>query len=268
MTPEWLAAYLALGAGVGVLAGLFGIGGGLLLVPALLFSFRAQELGLEQPLHLALGTSMAIILLTSFASARKHHTHQAVDWAFVGKVTPGIWLGTLLGTAFAAQVSGPPLALFFAGFVLLVALHILFGGQTTGHRALPGHAGISTFGLVTGSLSSLVSIGGGTFVVPFLAWCNFPLQRAIGTSAAVGIPVALGGTVGYITGGWTAMPHTATYLGYVYLPAVALVAGASMLTAPLGARLTHSLNVGLLRKLFALLLLALAVKMAATVLNP
>lgn len=258
---EWPLAYLALGAIVGWLGGLFGIGGGLILVPALLLSFEMQHFSGPNLLHLALGTSMATILFTSLASMRKHHHHGAVDWRTVRTIAPGILIGTTLGTVFAASVSQYFLVVFFALFVYFAATQILLDIRPHPARQLPGMAGMTLFGGLTGSLSSLVSIGGGTFVVPFLVWCNIPLRRAIGTSAAVGFPVALGGTAGYIATGWTDTGLPDLHLGYVYLPALLWIALASIVTAPLGARAAHLMNVGLLRKLFAVLLMAAATRM-------
>ncbi len=258
---EWPIAYLALGAVVGWLGGLFGIGGGLILVPVLLFSFEAQHFPAANLMHLALGTSMATILFTSLASMRQHHQHGAVNWMVVRTISPGILLGTALGTLFASGVSPQFLAVFFALFVYFAATQILLDMRPHPARQLPGTAGMTLFGTLTGSLSSLVSIGGGTFVVPFLIWCNVPLRHAIGTSAAVGFPVALGGTLGYVATGWPETGLPALHLGYVYLPAMLWIALASIVTAPLGAKAAHHMKVGRLRKLFAILLIAVATRL-------
>lgn len=257
----WPVAYLALGAVVGWLGGLFGIGGGLILVPALLFSFEAQQFPDTISMRLALGTAMATILFTSLASMRQHHEHGAVNWRVVRTITPGILLGTALGTLFASSVSPQFLAVFFALFVYFAATQILLDIRPHPSRQLPGATGTTLFGTLTGSLSSLVSIGGGTFVVPFLIWCNVPLRHAIGTSAAVGFPVALGGTLGYVATGWAAANLPAPHLGYIYLPPLLWIALASIVTAPLGARAAHRMKVGRLRKLFAILLIAVATRL-------
>jgi uncharacterized membrane protein YfcA len=255
---EWPLAYLALGAVVGWLGGLFGIGGGLILVPVLLFSFEAQRFPDAISMHLALGTAMATILFTSLASMRQHHRHGAVNWRVVRSISPGILLGTALGTLFASSVSPQFLAVFFALFVYFAATQILLDIRPHPSRQLPGATGMTLFGTLTGSLSSLVSIGGGTFVVPFLVWCNIPLRHAIGTSAAVGFPVALGGTAGYIATGWAEASLPEPHLGYVYLPALLWIALASIVAAPFGARAAHRMKVGMLRKLFAILLVTIA----------
>lgn len=263
---EWALAYLLLGALVGFLGGLFGIGGGAILVPVLLFLFDAQHFAPDRLLHLALGTSMATIIFTSLASARKHHQHNAVDWQVVRRITPGILLGTALGTLLATNIPQRWLAVFFALLVCFIAAQMLFDARPNAARQLPGAAGMTFTGVFTGCISSLVSIGGGTVVVPFLIWCNVPLRRAIGTSAAVGFPVAAGGTLGYVFTGLGVHALPAPSLGFVYLPALLWVALASFAMAPLGARAAHHMKVGLLRKLFAILLLALAAKLLFRVL--
>ncbi len=257
----WDAAYLILGAITGYLAGLFGVGGGLVLVPVLLMLFDAQQFPAENIMHLALGTSMASILFTSLASMSKHHQHSAVNWQVVRSITPGILIGTALGTLLAASIPTRGLGIFFALFVYFAAAQMLLEVRPPASRQLPRIGGITLAGILTGGLSSLVSIGGGTIIVPFLLWCNVSLRNAIGTSAAIGFPVAVGGTIGYVLTGVSAHDLPAHSLGFVYLPALFWVALASTITAPLGAKATHYLKVGLLRKLFAVLLIALATKL-------
>ena len=258
---EWYAAYLILGTATGFLAGLFGVGGGLVLVPVLVLLFDAQQFPGDHLLHLALGTSMATILFTSLSSMRKHHQHGAVNWQVVRSITPGILLGAGIGALSASSISQDYLGLFFAVFVYFAAVQMLFDARPHPSRQLPSIGGMTLTGTLTGWLSTMVSIGGGTIIVPFLVWCNIPIRNAIGTSAAVGFPVAVGGTVGYILSGQSLPPLPGYALGYVYVPALFWVALASIITAPLGAKATHHLNVGLLRKLFALLLILLATKM-------
>lgn len=258
---QWALLYLLLGAVVGWLGGLFGIGGGLILVPVLLFYFDVQHIPVDVSLHIALGTSMATILFTSLASLRKHHQHGAVSWHFVWRVAPGILLGTAIGTLLASHIPANFLTIFFALFVYFVAVQILLDIAPHPSRQLPTTSGLTLFGMLTGCLSSLVSIGGGTFIVPFLVWCNFSLRRAIGTSAAVGFPIALGGSVGYIVSGWQNQNLPVPHLGYIYLPALLWIALASVLTAPIGARAAHRMKVDKLRKLFAILLIVIASKM-------
>jgi len=207
------------------------------MVPTLTLMFAAQAaFPAGEVLHLALGTSMATILFTALASLRAHHRHGAVLWPVVAQITPGILLGTLLGTLFAASVPARPLALFFTGFVCLIALQMILDVKPKPSRELPGTGGVLAVGTGIGAISALVAIGGGSLTVPFLTWCNVRVQNAIGTSAAVGFPIALGGSLGYIVNGWEQPGLPAWSLGYIYLPAFIWLVPASMLSAPLGAR--------------------------------
>lgn len=264
---EWYAAYLISGAVAGFLAGLFGVGGGLILVPVLLLMFDAQHFSAEYSMHLALGTAMSTIVFTSLSSMRKHHQHGAVNWQVVRHITPGILLGTALGALLASHIPTRGLAIFFTLFVYFAAAQILIDKRPHASRQLPGMAGMTFTGILTGWLSSLVSIGGGTIVVPFLIWCNVPLRHAIGTASAIGFPIAVGGTLGYIAVGSHIDALPEPHLGYVYLPALFWVALASVLTAPLGAKAAHNMKVELLRKLFAVLLVVLATKLLMKVLG-
>lgn len=258
--------YALLGASVGLLGGMFGIGGGTVLVPVLLLLFDAQHFPPEHVLHLALGTSMATIVFTALASLYKHHQHKAVNWSVVRTITPGILIGTALGTLLATRIPTQAMGLFFALFVYFAAAQILFDVKPPASRQLPGNLAMGSFGVFAGTLSSLVSIGGGTVIIPFLLWSNLGLRRAIGTSAAISFPVAIGGTTGYIANGIHATGLPAYSLGYVYLPCLIWTAAASVITAPLGAKAAHQLPVAVLRKLFAVLLLVLATKLVFKVL--
>jgi len=263
---EWFAGYLVLGSVAGFLAGLFGVGGGLVLVPVLLMMFDAQHFVPEHIMHLALGTAMATILFTSIASMRKHHQLGAVNWQVVRHITPGILFGTAVGALTASAIPVKGLGIFFALFVYFAAAQILLDKRPHASRQLPGLPGMTLAGSLTGWLSSLVSIGGGTIVVPFLVWCNVPIRHAIGTAAAIGFPIAVGGTLGYIAVGWGAQGLPDMHLGYIYLPALLWVALATVLTAPIGAKAAHRMKVELLRKLFAILLIVLATKLLFKVL--
>ena len=263
---EWYAAYLMLGAIAGFLGGLFGIGGGTILVPTLLVLFEGQDFPPEYTMHLALGSSMAVIVFTALASMHKHHQHGAVNWRVVRRITPGILLGTALGALSAATIPARGLGVVFALFVYFAAIQILLDLRPHATRQLPGAVGLTAAGTFTGWISSLVSIGGGTVIIPFLIWCNVPLRHAIGTASAIGFPVAIGGTLGYIAIGLHLNTLPEPHLGYVYLPALLWVALASVATAPLGAKAAHRIQVGVLRKLFAVLLLGLATKLLLKVL--
>jgi len=253
--------YLALGAVAGIFAGLLGVGGGAIMVPILAMLFAARGFPAEHLVHMALGTSMAAIVFTSIASLGAHHRHGAVSWPVVRSITPGILAGTLVGARVAARIPAKPLAVFFACFVTYAAVQMILDVKPKPSRELPGPLGMFAVGAGIGGISALVAIGGGSLSVPFMTWCNVRVQNAIGTSAAIGFPIAVSGTVGYLWGGWDAAGLPQGSLGFIYLPALAGTATASMLAAPLGARLTHRLPVAALKWTFAALLVVLSAKM-------
>ena len=261
MAAAWLM-YIALGGFAGVLAGLLGVGGGLVIVPILTFIFTANGMPVEYILHLALGTSLASIMFTSVSSLRAHHQRGAVDWSVVRRITPGIMAGTFFGSWVAAQLSTFFLKAFFVVFLLYVAVQMLLDIRPHPHRQLPGVWAMSGVGGAIGGISSLVGIGGGSMSVPFLIWCNVAMRTAIGTSAAIGFPIALSGGAGYVVNGLSSGPLPPYSFGFVYLPALLGVSAASVLTAPLGAKLAHNLPVSGLKKIFALLLIVMGTKMA------
>jgi len=261
MTSSWLLTYFLLGGGIGVLAGLFGIGGGGVMVPVLTSLFAAQAFPPEHRLHIALGTSMAAIVPTAISSLLAHHRRGAVLWPVVARLAPGVVVGTFAGTFVASSLSTRPLAAFFAAFMAFVAYKMFRDVVPQASRGLPSAPTLAGVGAGIGGVSALVAIGGGSLTVPFLAWCNVRLQTAIGTSAAVGFPIALMGALGYILTGLGISGLPAGTLGYVYWPAALAMAAASSFTAPLGARLAHRLPVATLKRLFAVLLVLLALHM-------
>jgi uncharacterized membrane protein YfcA len=260
---EWWWAYLAIGAAVGFLAGLLGIGGGMIMVPMLVFVFTAKGFPAAHMMHLSLATSMATIVFTSLASVRAHDRHGAVDWAVARAMAPGIVAGALAATLIAGFVPTRPLAIFFTGFMFYAATQMFFEVKPKASRQLPGAAGLFGAGAAIGAFSGLLAAGGAFLSIPFLAWCNLPLKRAIGTAAANGFPIALAGTAGYVLNGMRVEGLPEGSLGYVYLPGVALIVAASMPLAPVGARLAHVLPVKPLRIVFALMLFAIALRMLA-----
>ncbi len=259
---EWWLIYLLTGALVGFFAGLLGIGGGLIIVPVLISIFTAQDFPADRVIHLALGTTMATIIFTSAASLRTHHRHQAVDWQVVKNITLGIFVGTFGGAALASSMTGQLLSIIFVIFIFYAATQMLLQFRPSAIFQLPGKIGMFLVGSIIGMLSSLVAVGGGLLSVPFLTLCNMTLQRAIGTAAAIGFPIALAGTAGYIANGYLQPETLPEYsLGYVYLPALVWLVPASMLTAPLGAKLTHSTKTAILRAIFVVLLYGLGIRM-------
>ena len=258
----WILAYLVAGTVIGFFAGLLGIGGGMTLVPILAALFTAQQMVPEHVMHLALGTSMAAVLFTGSASVREHHKLGSVDWGVVKRLAPPMAAGTLLSTLASGWLPQRALALAFAVIVVGAATQIWVGRKPRPGHGLPGSVALWGVGLIIGVIAGLVSAGGAFLSMPFMMRCGVPVRTAIGTGAALGLPVAVLGTAGYAASGWTASGLPAGSLGFVLLPALAGVVVASTLTAPFGARLAHRLPVTTLRRLFAVVLYLLAAKMA------
>ena len=253
---------LALGAVVGFLAGLLGVGGGMMLVPVMtwLLTQRGVETGLA--VKMAIATSMATILFTSLSSVRAHHRLGAVRWPVARSMAPGILAGGLLAGAGAFSVlKGQGLALLFSAFIGYTALQMMLDRKPRPGRELPGAWGLAGVGSGVGFISALVGAGGAFLSVPFMTWCNVPPRHAVGTSAALGFPIALASTAGYVISGWHLPSALPGAVGYLYMPALAIVAATSVLLAPLGARTAQRINVVVLKRLFALLLMALAASM-------
>ncbi len=253
--------YLLLGAFAGTMAGLLGVGGGLIMVPVLVFIFAQQGMSPEVIVHLAIGSSLATIVFTSMSSVRAHHAHRAVLWPVFWRLTPGILLGAWVGALIADALPADALRRVFAIFELAIAAQLAFAGKPAPHRTLPGTPGMLGVGGVIGALSAIIGIGGGSLTVPFLVWCNINVRNAVATSAACGFPIALAGSAGFIWAGWgeTGLPAFAS--GYIYWPAVGGIVLTSMAFAPLGARLAHRLPTATLKRFFALFLATLGIKM-------
>jgi hypothetical protein len=261
VTPESLLVYLVLGGTAGVLAGLLGIGGGLIIVPALVETFSRQGFDGRLLMHLAVATSLASIVFTAAFSTWAHHRHGSVRWPVVRQLAPGIVAGALLAGWVAAYISGAVLRVLFGAFALCAALNLARGGDIAGHRELPGPGAMMLAGGTIGAVSTFVGIGGGTLTVPFLAWCRVDMHAAVGSSAACGFPIAVASTVALAAAGRGAPDLPALATGFVYWPAALAIAAASMIAAPLGARLAHAMPVRMLRRAFALLLAAVAVRL-------
>jgi|TARA_B110000238_G_C16107335_1_gene431089 uncharacterized membrane protein YfcA len=257
--------FLLLGAVVGFFAGLLGVGGGGIMVPILASYFLYKNVPVESVVHLALGTSMASIIMTSASSLVAHQKHQGVVWGVVKIMAPAVLVGTFVATYFVAQISARYLAIFFALFMTFVSIQMFLNRQPKPSRTLPGKLGLLTVGSGIGAVSAVVAIGGGSLSVPFLARHNVPLKKAIGTSAAIGFPIAVAGTLGYLINGWNSAYQQDYLLGFIYLPAVLLISLVSYFTAPLGAGLAHKLPVSVLKKVFAVFLLLLGMKMLLSI---
>lgn len=261
MLTPWLLAYVAAGAFVGFIAGMLGIGGGMTLVPILAALFTAQALSPEHTVHVALATAMASAFFTSTASVREHQKHGAVDWTVVKRMAPGMVTGALVSTIASGWISQRALALLFAVIVYGAATQMWFGKKPAAHRPLPGPVPLFAIGVVIGTLSGLVSAGGTFLAMPVMLYCGVAMHTAIGSGAAIVVPVTLVGTIGYIISGWATgnlPPHS---LGFVYLPAAAALVAGSIVTAPMGARMAHKLPVQTLKRIFALVMFALASRM-------
>ncbi len=253
--------YLLLGGVAGFFAGLFGIGAGILLVPALHELFVAQGFLPDVALRSALGTSMAAIIFSAIASLRTHHRHGAVIWRVVAWISPGILVGTLLGSQLAGALPTRALALFFVLFLLLIALQMALDLRPAPARTLPGKVGLSGVGTAIGAVMSLIAGGGGTLSIPYLVWCNVDMRKAVGTAAAIGCPIAISGALGYAIAGWHAGNLPPWSIGYVYLPALLATVATSSLLAPFGANLAHRLPARAMKRAFSVLLLLVAARM-------
>lgn len=246
--------YLVLGAAAGVMAGLFGVGGGLIIVPVLVASFAAHGFAPEVLTHLAVGTSLATIIFTSINSVLEHHRKGAVRWPLFVWMALGILLGAALGAATASMIQGPMLQKIIGVFALVVALQMTLSLKPKASRGVPGKPVLTIAGVVIGWASAIFGIGGGSLSVPFLTWRSVPMQQAVATSSACGMPIALAGAVSFMWLGWNNPQLPQWSAGFVYLPALVGIAISSMFFARFGARLAHRLSPLLLKRLFALLL--------------
>ena len=255
-----LLTYLAVGAFAGLLAGLFGIGGGMVIVPVLVITFEILGFSNEVLTHMAVATSLATIAFTSISSVHTHNQKGVVDWSLAWGLSAGILFGAALGVFTADALSGAGLQIVIGLSALMVASQMGLGLKPKPSRSLPGKAGLASAGGVIGWASSLFGIGGGSLTVPFLTWCNHPMQRSVATAAACGFPIALvGASVNMLVGyGNSELPEYS--LGYVYLPAFAGIVLASVPFARVGAKLAHKLSAEKLKKLFAIMLVFVAIK--------
>ncbi len=261
---EWWIVYLLMGLFVGFFAGLLGIGGGLILVTLMVYLFTLQGFPVDRILHMALGTSITSIVFTSISSLRAHHKHGAVRWDIVRMAVPGLIAGTLLGTLVADQLKSKYLAIFFVVFVYYSAVQMFVNAKPKPSRQLPGRTGMTVASTMIGVLSALVGVGGGVMTIPLMSMCNVPMRNAIGTSAALGLPIAIAGTVGYIVTG-LGKDHLPPFsVGYVYLPALIGIVVGTLVTVPWGARMAHTMPVSRLKKIFAVILFILASRMLWT----
>lgn len=255
----WLM-YIALGAFAGTLAGLFGVGGGLIIVPVLIISFKLQGIGGDLVTHMAVGTSLATIMFTSLSAIHTHNSRKAIDWRLAAMMSLGIVIGAWLGGYTADKLSGPLLQRLIGLFAWLMAAQMLFGLAPKGGATLPGKPAQVAVGGIIGWASGIFGIGGGSLTVPFLTWCSVPMQRAVAVSAVCGFPIALVGALSYVVHGMGHAELPPEAWGYVYLPALIGISIASMPFARLGATWAHKLSAVALKRGFAAFLVVVGAK--------
>ncbi|MBU2285932.1 MAG: sulfite exporter TauE/SafE family protein [Gammaproteobacteria bacterium] len=260
--PVLIAELMALGICTGFLAGLLGIGGGMMMVPFITVILDHRGVPSNLAVKMAIATSMATIITTSISSVRAHHRRGAVRWDIVRRLSPGIVIGSLVASlGVFAVVKGTALAIFFALFVGFSATQMFLDKKPAALRQMPGIAGQLAAGSGIGFVSGLVGAGGGFMSVPFMTWCNVAIHSAVATSAALGFPIAVTNVIGYVAAGHAVQGLPEGSIGYIWLPALIVLAVSSFVTAPFGAKAAHSLPVGKLKRVFASILYALAAYM-------
>jgi uncharacterized protein len=253
LQPAFILELLAAGVGAGLLSGLLGIGGAMVLVPVLTFVLGHVGIPPEYTVKMAVATSLASIVFTSASSVRAHHRRGAVRWNIARVLAPGIVVGSLAGAQVAVALPAKALGMLFAVFIAFSATQMLRDRKPKPSRTLPGPAGTFGVGIVIGVLSAVVGAGGAFVSVPFMTWCNVKIHEAVATSSALGLPIALAGSAGYIWAGRDLPPMPGSF-GYIYLPALAIIAVASVTLAPLGARIAHGMDIRPLKRTFAVIL--------------
>ncbi|MCM5661956.1 sulfite exporter TauE/SafE family protein [Galbibacter mesophilus] len=262
--------YLAAGTLAGLLAGLFGIGGGMIIVPALIYIFAAQGVPEAALTHIGVGTSLATIVVTSISSLRTHHSKGAVNWSVWKRMAPGLVIGSLVGAGVASIIHGNSLQAIIGVGAFLVGLKMLFmknkALDENDFSKLPSPAGQTGLGGFIGIVSAIFGIGGGTLTVPILSNYGLKIQHAVGTSAACGLPIAVAGAIGFLVFGQFIDPSVKQalpkgVLGFLHIYAFVCVSFASFFTARIGAKLAHKLPAATLKKAFAVLLLVVGIKL-------
>jgi uncharacterized membrane protein YfcA len=246
----------------GFLAGLLGIGGGMILVPFMILVFNHLGFSQEVIVHMAIATGMCTILFTTSSAIWAHHKHGSIDWKLVAALSPGMIFGGLIGgSELFEALKTSWLSLFFAVFIVYTSIQMLLNKKPKAGRDLPGALGLFSFGGFAGALASLVGAGGAFITVPFMLWCNVKPHTAMATSSGLGLPVAAAATLGYMYGSWGNPNLPSGSMGFVYLPAVACIVVVSIFTAPFGAKLARKLDVAQLKRVFGIMLLLLAALM-------
>lgn len=251
-------ALLGTGAMVGLLAGLLGVGGGLIVVPILLYLLPQLGINNELSAHIAIATSMATIVITSIASVRAHNRHGTIIWWVFRAMTPGVIIGGLLGSYLTHSIPATHLKLIFGFFAMLIAIQMIVKLRPSAQISEPGKVRLALSGTIIGTISSLVGIGGGSITVPYLSFWNTSMARSVGTSSAIGLPLSIAGTIGFIISGYHA-PNLPPYsLGYIFLPAFLSIILVSTFTAQIGVKLAQKLSSKVISRIFATFLMIIA----------
>lgn len=252
--------YLGVGAIAGLISGLFGLGGGALIVPMLIFVFIARGIPIEIVTHLAIGTSLATIIFTALSSIYTHHQKNGIRWDLVKRLAPGIVMGSTVGGLFAVSMNGVLLQLLFGAFMIVVASQILIYTPKMGTKSEPGIAQMGLAGSIIGGVSALFGIGGGTLTVPFLSLYGIRIHQAVGTAAACGLPIALAASYIYANANMQGVELPAGSFGYIFMPAWLGIIVTSLPCARLGAKLAHRFNALQLRTAFGWLMMILGAR--------
>ncbi len=258
LEPRLIVELALLGCTTGVLSGLLGIGGGMMMVPFISILLDHKGYPPQYAVKIAVATSLATICFTSLSSVRAHHRRGAVRWPIVLLLAPGILAGSLAGSQIAVALPGKTLNWLFAAFLAFSATQMFSARKPEPTRTLPGPAGGFAMGSLIGVVSSMVGAGGAFISVPFMTWCNVKIHDAVGTSSALGFPIALFGTLGYVWAGQDMPQMPPGAVGYLYLPGLVVISMCSMSTAPLGAHLAHRMDITPLKRVFAVFLYLLA----------
>lgn len=261
ITLQVIIFYALAGIFAGLIGGMIGLSGGVIIVPVLHFLFIQQGFPLEILMQLAVTTSLATIIVTSSSATYVHHKKSAVLWPVVKRLAPGLLIGACLGAMVADYVSSTVLRTIFGVFEILVGFQIWLDFKPKAHSILPGTSGLVGSGVGIGLLSTLMGIGGGTLTVPFLLWCNVNMRNAVAVSSACGFPIAVAATIALIIAGWDEQAVPAHSLGYLYWPAAIIISAMTIFSAPAGARLAHYLPIVTLKRVFAVVLVIVGIRM-------
>jgi len=261
ITLQIIIFYALAGIFAGLIGGMIGLSGGVIIVPVLHFLFIQQGFPLEILMQLAVTTSLATIIVTSSAATYVHHKKGAILWPAVNRLVPGLLIGACLGALLADYFSSFVLRTIFGVFEILVGIQIWLDFKPKAHSALPGTPGLVGSGVGIGLLSTLMGIGGGTLTVPFLLWCNVNMRNAVAVSSACGFPIAVAATIALVIAGSDEQAVPAHSLGYLYWPAALIISAMTIFSAPLGARLAHYLPIDTLKRVFAIVLVIVGIRM-------